>query len=164
MELYELIEAVKAAKNKNELEDLVKRELGIDLDKRKSLAVLRQSVLSGLGVEAAAGAGEPDPENDAAEAVKENAQAPDETEQTEQGAEDAAEMPGDGAVKPDEDAVAGDAETGTEDQSDLMLPEIAEDSDEEAPAPSLRLLRNTKTGREFVWTPALAKLADLVEV
>ena len=128
MELHELIEAVKAAKDKGELEALVKRELSIDLDRRKSLEVLRQSVLAGLGSDARAAVEEAAPE------AEELAQAPVE------------------------------AEVPAEEQPKLTMPEIADELAEEVPAPHLRLLRNKKTGREFVWTPALAKLADLEEV
>lgn len=50
MELAELIDAVKAAKTKDALEALVKAELAIDLDKRKTLKALRAETLKGLGV------------------------------------------------------------------------------------------------------------------
>ncbi|WP_347506196.1 hypothetical protein [Pseudomonas anguilliseptica] len=53
MELHELVEAVKAATDKNALEALVKAELSIDLDKRKSLESLRSEILTGLGVDPA---------------------------------------------------------------------------------------------------------------
>ena len=59
MELHELIEAVKAAADKGELEALVLKELGLNLDKRKSLETLRAEVLAGLGVEGGESAPEP---------------------------------------------------------------------------------------------------------
>lgn len=49
MELHELIEAVKAAADKGALEALVLAELGLNIDKRKSLETLRAEVLAGLG-------------------------------------------------------------------------------------------------------------------
>ncbi len=51
MELHDLIAAVKAAPDKDSLAELVKTELGLDLNRRKSLAELRDSVLAGLAIE-----------------------------------------------------------------------------------------------------------------
>jgi hypothetical protein len=50
MELSDLIAAVKAATTKNDLADLVKAELSLDLNKNKTLKALRAEVLNGLGV------------------------------------------------------------------------------------------------------------------
>lgn len=50
MELYELVAAVKSAKTKSDLADLVSAELSLDLDKNKTMKSLRAEVLSGLGV------------------------------------------------------------------------------------------------------------------
>lgn len=55
MELAELIAAVKTAATKDALESLVKTELSLDLDKRKSLKALRAEVLKGLGENAEEG-------------------------------------------------------------------------------------------------------------
>lgn len=59
MELHELIEAVKAAADKGALEALVLAELGLNIDKRKSLETLRAEVLAGLGAQGGESAPEP---------------------------------------------------------------------------------------------------------
>jgi hypothetical protein len=48
----------------------------------------------------------------------------------------------------------------------FVPPDLAEDEDptEEEARPLNRLLRNTNTGAEFVWTTELAKLSHMVEV
>ena len=47
----------------------------------------------------------------------------------------------------------------------LVVP-AADEAPAPAPKPSTenRLLRNTKSGRTFIWTPVLAKLPDMEEV
>ncbi len=59
MELHELIEAVKAAADKGALEALVLAELGLNIDKRKSLETLRAEVLAGLGAKGGESVAEP---------------------------------------------------------------------------------------------------------
>ena len=129
MELAELIAAVKAATTKDALESLVKAELSLDLDKRKTLKALRAEVLKGLGVDAEEG----DDARDEEEAPA------------------AFEIAADSPVEP---------------QAEPVTPPALE----EAPEPEIpaavgnRLLRHRGTGRTFIWTPALSRLADLEEV
>lgn len=130
MELAELIAAVKAAATKDALESLVKAELSLDLDKRKSLKALRAEVLKGLG---------------------ENAEDGDDTDEEAPAAfEIAADAP---------------AELPAPDAAPITPPALEEAPEpEHKPAAGNRLLRNKSTGRTFIWTPALAALADLEEV
>ncbi|MGP3789773.1 hypothetical protein [Pseudomonas sp. B392_1p] len=154
MELHELIEAVKAAKDKGELETLVKRELGIDLDRRKSLEVLRQSVLAGLGVDSADSESAPVEDKTGPMTLKDESKG---------GATESETIEPEEVLAPVTAAEAGAPEAEIVEPG-LTMPEIGDEPVDEEPAPSQRLLRNKKTGRVFVWTPALAKLADLVEV
>lgn len=140
MELKDLIAAVKAAKTKNELADLVSDELSLDLNKNKTMKALRAEVLSGLGVTEDDGADEGEPEvlNDPA------------AEGADQAVTATIEKLDSGAV--------------------IVTQPLTVPAADEAPAPEPkpstenRLLRNTKSGRTFIWTPVLAKLPDMTEV
>lgn len=140
MELYELVAAVKSAKTKSDLADLVSAELSLDLDKNKTMKSLRAEVLSGLGVTEDDGADEGEPEvliDPAAEGADQTVTA-------------AVEKLDSGAVIVTQP---------------LVVP-AADEAPAPAPKPSTenRLLRNTKSGRTFIWTPVLAKLPDMTEV
>ena len=140
MELKDLIAAVKAAKTKNELADLVSDELSLDLNKNKTMKALRAEVLNGLGVTEDDSADEDNPE----ELVDLSA------EGAEQAVTAAIEKLDSGAVIVTQP---------------LTVP-AADEAPAPAPKPSTenRLLRNTKSGRTFIWTPVLAKLPDMEEV
>lgn len=166
MDLADLIAAVKAAATKDALETLVKDELSLDLDKRKTLKALRAEVLKGLGetVEesgdddadgSGTGTGSPgeSPENgNAAVQAPESAAAPAPTPAPESTA--AAPQP-----------VAATTPMVTPTPAPVTPPDL-----DEAPEPAIkpavgnRLLRHKVTGRTVLWTPALSKLADLEEV
>lgn len=164
MDLADLIAAVKAAATKDALETLVKDELSLDLDKRKTLKALRAEVLKGLGetVEESVdddgsetGTGSPgeSPENGTAAAqAPEPAAAPAPTPDPESTA--AAPPP-----------VAATTPMVTPTPAPVTPPDL-----DEAPEPAIkptvgnRLLRHKVTGRTVLWTPALSKLADLEEV
>ena len=140
MELKDLIAAVKAAKTKNELADLVSDELSLDLNKNKTMKALRAEVLNGLGVTEDDSADEDKPE----ELVDLAAEGADQTVTA------AIEKLDSGAV--------------------IVTQPLTVPAADEAPAPSPkpstenRLLRNTKSGRTFIWTPVLAKLPDMEDV
>lgn len=140
MELKDLIAAVKAAKTKNELADLVSDELSLDLNKNKTMKALRAEVLNGLGVAEDDSADEDEPE-------------------------ELIDLAAEGA----DQAVTATAEESDSGAVIVTQPLVVPAADE-APAPALkpstenRLLRNTKSGRTFIWTPALAKLPDMEEV
>lgn len=140
MELKDLIAAVKAAKTKNELADLVSDELSLDLNKNKTMKALRAEVLSGLGVTEDDSADEDKPE----ELIDLAAEEADQTVTT----------------------AAEESDSGTV----ILTQPLVVPAADEAPAPAAkpstenRLLRNTKSGRTFIWTPALAKLPDMEEV
>lgn len=140
MELKDLIAAVKAAKTKNELADLVSDELSLDLNKNKTMKALRAEVLNGLGVTEDDSADEDKPE----ELVDLSAEGADQTVTA------AIEKLDSGAVIVTQP---------------LTVP-AADEAPAPAPKPSTenRLLRNTKSGRTFIWTPVLAKLPDMEEV
>lgn len=179
MNEQELIAAVKAAKTKDELEILVKEELGIDLDKRRKLEDLRGDILAGLG----AGSESEQQQEQSTEAQgeqQEQSERQDE-QQEEQGAEQQQDAPqGQAEPAPEEqpapvlivDSVQLPAEppvnVGLELAAvhDVQLPEIEgdEEAELEEPAPCNRMLRNRENGREFVWTAELAKLAHMEEV
>ena len=140
MELKDLIAAVKAAKTKNELADLVSDELSLDLNKNKTMKALRAEVLNGLGVTEDDGADEGEPEvliDPAAEGADQTVTA---------------------AI---EKLDSGDVIV----TQPLVVP-AADEAPAPAPKPSTenRLLRNTKSGRTFIWTPVLAKLPGMTEV
>ncbi|MWV17561.1 hypothetical protein F3I16_16080 [Pseudomonas sp. L-22-4S-12] len=176
MNEQELIAAVKAAKTKDELEILVKEELGIDLDKRRKLEDLRSDILAGLG----AGSESEQQEQDGAE-HQEQGDRQEEQQQEEQGAEQQHDAPQDQTEPaPQEQAVPvvivdsiqlpaePPVSVGLDLAAvhDVQLPEIeGDDEDEqEEPVPRNRMLRNRENGREFVWTAELAKLAHMEEV
>lgn len=140
MELKDLIAAVKAAKTKNELADLVSDELSLDLNKNKTMKVLRAEVLNGLGVTEDDSADEDKPE-----------------ELIDLAAEEADQTVTATIEKLDSGAVIV--------TQPLTVP-AADEAPAPAPKPSTenRLLRNTKSGRTFIWTPVLAKLPDMEEV
>jgi hypothetical protein len=135
MELSELIAAVKAATTKNDLAELVKAELSLDLNKNKTLKVLRAEVLNGLGVteDADQGVSEDDEQQLEPETVAAPVDAPD--------------------AKPDAD------------DKQVIIPAAEEPPEPEVvAAPASRILRSTDTGREFIWTAALAVLPEMEEV
>ena len=140
MELKDLIAAVKAAKTKNELADLVSDELSLDLNKNKTMKALRAEVLNGLGVTEDDSADEDKPE-----------------ELIDLAAEEA-----DQTVTATTERLDSGAVIVTQ---PLTVP-AADEAPAPAPKPSTenRLLRNTKSGRTFIWTPVLAKLPDMEEV
>lgn len=159
MNEQELIAAVKAAKTKDELEALVKGELGIDLDKRRGLDTLRTDILAGLG--ATDDAQEQGGDTGQADVGLEGQQATDEPV----------------AVQPPAEALVVDIAPSafaiisapTESTGLELAPELPELGDEDnlvlaEPAPQNRLLRNRENSREFVWTPELAKLPHMEEV
>lgn len=174
MNEQELIAAVKAAKTKDELEILVKEELGIDLDKRRKLEDLRGDILAGLG------AGQEDQAGGQQEEA--GAQQQEQSEQQpEQGAEQQQDAPQgqaepapqeqpapvlivDSIQLPDMPPVSVGLDLAAE--HEVLLPEIEgnEEVELEEPAPCNRMLRNRENGREFVWTADLAKLAHMEEV
>ena len=145
MELKDLIAAVKAAKTKNELADLVSDELSLDLNKNKTMKALRAEVLNGLGVTEDDGADEDKPDEDKPEELIDLA-----AEEADKTVTAAIEKLDSGAV--------------------IVTQPLTVPAADEAPAPSpkpsteSRLLRNTKSGRTFIWTPVLAKLPDMEEV
>ena len=145
MELKDLIAAVKAAKTKNELADSVSDELSLDLNKNKTMKALRAEVLNGLGVTEDDSADEDKPVEDKPEELIDLA-----AEEADQTVTAAIEKLDSGAVIVTQP---------------LVVP-AADEAPAPAPKPSTenRLLRNTKSGRTFIWTPALAKLPDMTEV
>lgn len=137
MELSDLIAAVQAAKTKNELAELVSAELSLDLNKNKTLKVLRAEVLNGLGItEDADGSAE-----DADDATE--AEHPEEIEVV--------------ATKASTDAVI--------ETQPLVIPPAEDAPPEPSKAePENRLIRNKVTGVTFIWTTALSKLSVMEEV
>ena len=140
MELKDLIGAVKAAKTKGDLAELVSKELSLDLDTSKTMKALRAEVLNGLGVTEDDSAGEDEPEvliDPAAEGADQTVT-----------------------------ATAEESDSGTVIVTQPLVVPAADEAPAPAPKPSTenRLLRNTKSGRTFIWTPVLAKLPGMEEV
>lgn len=158
MELADLIAAVKAAATKDALEALVKAELAIDLDKRKALKALRAEVLKGLGETTEEGG---DDDTDGSEAATGSP-----GEGSEKVGSAAAQVSGLPAAPAPVPALASQPVAAVTPAPAPVTPPALEEAPEpeHKPAPGNRLLRNKTTGRTFVWTPALAKLADLEEV
>lgn len=156
MNEQELIAAVKAAKTKDELEALVKAELGIDLDKRRGLENLRADILAGLGAM--------QQEQQVGVSQAEQPQLPGESEHGKEVQEgrDVLAVIEDSTQLPAEPLADGGLESVAE--SELQLPELEDEDEPEKPAPRNRMLRNRENGREFVWTPELAKLNHMEEV
>ena len=140
MELKDLIAAVKAAKTKNELADLVSDELSLDLNKNKTMKALRAEVLNGLGVAEDDSADEDEPE----ELI------------------DLAAEGADQAVT----ATAEESDSGAVIVTQPLTVPAADEAPAPAPKPSTenRLLRNKSNGRTFIWTKELAKLSVMEEV
>lgn len=140
MELKDLIGAVKAAKTKGDLAELVSKELSLDLDTSKTMKALRAEVLNGLGVT----------EDDSEDEDKPEVHIDPVAEGADQAVTAAIEKLDSGAVIVTQP---------------LVVP-AADEAPAPAPKPSTenRLLRNTKSGRTFIWTPVLAKLPDMQEV
>lgn len=196
MELEELIAAVKAANDKAELEALVKTELELDLDKRKSLDTLRAEVLKGLGVEEGKGSGangagtEPGTAGDTGDRQQDQS-SPDPAQgsgdtQGQHSAEQEREL----QLLRDENAELRDALAAEQEHSAQLRGQVSElqfneqsrasisigggltppdlDDAGEQPAPvdvsGVRLLRNTENGRDFAWSPELAKLPNMKEL
>lgn len=196
MELTELIEAVKAAQDKAALEALVKTELELDLDKRKSLDTLRAEVLKGLGVtegdEPGAGDGVTGDTSGAAAAAGGS-------EQQNEAGPDPVVVVGTGDAHEALIQSLRDANVELRQDNELLLSQLQAaqiqiqdleaarqvgyglsggvtgssltppDLDEvEQPEPvklqAVRLLRNTENGRDFAWTPELAKLPNMKEL
>ena len=164
MELADLIAAVKAAATKDALEALVKAELAIDLDKRKALKALRAEVLKGLGETTEEGG---DDDTDGGEAATGSP-----GEGPEKVGSAAAQVSGLPAAPAPVPALASQPDAGASQPVAAVTPApapVTPPALEEAPeleikpAAGNRMLRNKTTGRTFVWTPALAKLADLEE-
>ena len=197
MELTELIEAVKAAKDKPELEALVKRELQIDLDKRKSLDTLRAEVLKGLGVEEgdeqggaggepggaggtddqagaagdqkpdeATGAGETTGQQSAAELAELQSLRDENAQLREDNAHLLSELQASQIKGQDLEVALQNAQAKAVGGTDLIPPTL-DDAGEELDPPAVdgvRLLLNTENGREFAWSPDLAKLPHMKEL
>ncbi|MGP9826893.1 hypothetical protein ACT048_20685 [Ectopseudomonas khazarica] len=185
MELNELISAVKAAKDKNELEALVKAELQIDLDKRKSLDTLRAEVLKGLGVEegepgdddagesgGAAGAGDTAGLHSANEQAELQALRDENARLREENATQLNELQAAQLRINDLQAEVGslrfqlgnpvNEQVG---EASLTPPDLDEVEPREPPVvPDVRLLRNTENGRVIAWSPELAKLPNMKEL
>ncbi len=157
MNEQELIAAVKAAQSKDDLEALVKGELGIDLDKRRKLEDLRADILAGLGIT-----------GDAQEQSSDTGQSDAGQEQQADGEpvvmQQLVELRVADTAPPASVIVSAPTEsTGLELESEL--PELDEDNLVLLePTLQNRLLRNRENGREFVWTPELAKLPHMEEV
>jgi len=187
--MNELIAAVLAAKDKDELETLVRDELGIELDKRRGLETLRKDILAGLGVgpdgQPLEGGGTEQEQGQDGE--QEELEEQEQQEQQEQGGntseplQQPSGLDGQGEIAPKEPVaqLAIDEPTAPPEPAmggellpadplalaGLELPELEEEEGElEPPAPVNRLLRNRENGREFVWTPELAQLAHMEEV
>lgn len=156
MELAELIAAVKAAATKDDLESLVKTELSLDLDKRKTLKTLRAEVLKGLGETAEEGDDE-----DSDDTNGTTGEGSDPAGSTSDTAGASAETPAAAMPAP---AVTSEPSPGTA-PAPVTPPDLEEGPEPEIPpAVGNRLLRHKVTGRNVLWTSALAKLADLEEV
>ena len=163
MNEQELIAAVQAAKDKDELEKLVLEELGISLDKRRGLETLRADILTGLGVGS-------DSQQQEQEEQGTEQQEPQAGLQEQQGQGDIAPAAQQQEVAPSAvsvDDIPTSLHVGL-DLADPQLPELEGDEgleqELEMPAPTNRLLRNIENGREFIWTPELAKLSHMEEV
>lgn len=155
MELSDLIAAVKAASTKDDLEALVKAELSIDLDKRKSLKALRAETLKGLGAT--------DDETGDADDTGEDGEGVKGDEVASAGVTDGARDDAHGVkLEQGQSAAPGQAA----DFVDAITPPGLEGAPEPeiAPATGNRLLRNKVTGATFIWTPVLAKLPSMEEV
>lgn len=135
MELSDLIGAVEAAKTKNELAILVSAELSLDLNKNKTLKVLRAEVLNGLGITQGNDAGE-------AEVV----------------------TPDDVPVSPTDNAQEAPVAMIVNQPLVVPAAETKDDTKQAKPTPENRMIRNTVTGVTFIWTAALSKLAVMEEV
>lgn len=169
MELADLIAAVKAAATKDALEALVKSELSLDLDKRKSLKSLRAEVLKGLGETVEEGDGDDDDASGEGAAGDSSAPA---GGAGEGGAPADTSAPAAPTPAPTPTSVpvaaapAAASEPTSAPAPAPVTPPVLEEMPEPeiAPAEGNRLLRHKTTGRTFVWTPALSKLSDLEEV
>ena len=166
MELAELIAAVKAAATKDDLESLVKSELSLDLDKRKSLKTLRAEVLKGLGATAEEEGDDEEGGDANGDGATGDGSGP--AASTGDAAGASAETP---AAAPAAPVAAAPAPAVTSEPSPGPVPApVTPPVLEEAPEPEIspavgnRLLRHKVTGRTVLWTPALAKLTDLEEV
>ncbi|SEJ46712.1 hypothetical protein SAMN05216201_10987 [Pseudomonas linyingensis] len=154
MELHELIEAVKAAADKGALEALVLAELGLNIDKRKSLETLRAEVLAGLN--AADGDPVPQPPVTAQVPAQAPAAIPVSLESLEQ--LESLELP-------ELPKLAEESESAAPAPNPIPeLPELEDEPEPVAPVPKQRLLRHKDNGRLLVWTSALAGLTELEEV
>lgn len=169
MELADLIAAVKAAATKDALETLVKDELSLDLDKRKTLKALRAEVLKGLGEtveeggdddaevsETGTGSSGESPENvgNVAAQAPEPAATPAPTPAPALEPTAAAPQPVAAATPMVTPAPAPVTPPALDEAPELLT----------EPAVGNRLLRHKVSGRTVLWTPALSKLADLEEV
>lgn len=167
--IRELIEKAKTADKPGLIQIL--DELGIKADQRKGEETLRAETLAGLeqaladetdalgsGSAEPAGQGIQEAELVPADAAELQPSAPAEPVPVLESAATVMEAPAAGLSVPD-----------FVEQADPSLTPPNFD-DEQAPAapidtrPVNRLLRNTSTGAEFVWTPELAKLAHMEEV
>ncbi|MHB0820123.1 hypothetical protein ACYCFK_17835 [Stutzerimonas stutzeri] len=180
MELNELIAAVKAAKDKAELEALVKAELQIDLDRRKSLETLRGEVLKGLGADAGESGGDEPQKEKAPEQAEPPAQGGEEQDaELQRLREENAELRSDNDallaelqsaqlqlnnLQAGERVSCGVAGSVTGD-GEITLPELDDEPTASIALPGgPRLLRNTENGRDFAWTPELARLPNMKEL
>ncbi|MCP9337641.1 hypothetical protein [Stutzerimonas xanthomarina] len=166
MDLADLIAAVKAAATKDALETLVKDELSLDLDKRKTLKALRAEVLKGLG-ETVEESGDDD-----ADGSETGTGSPGESPENGTAAAQAPEPAAAPAPTPDPESTAA-APQPVAATTSIVTPtpaSVTPPALDEAPEPAIkpavgnRLLRHKVTGRTVLWTPALSKLADLEEV
>lgn len=189
MGLHELIEAVKAATTKEDLADLVQKELEVSIDRRKSLETLRAEVLVGLtgavsdvGPDSLGSAAvvEPQPEPSAAQpaALPEAGQDVEENaavavaiaDKAVPAAAAAFEAPAVALSEPLMDGgllvtgMAINALAEVPPEPGLMLPELEPEPVSEPIKPKQRMLQHKKTGRILVWTPELAAMPELEEV
>lgn len=153
----QLIAAVKAAQSKDDLEALVKGELGIDLDKRRKLEDLRADILAGLGIT-----------GDAQEQSSDAGQSDAGQEQQADGEPVAMQQLVELRVADTAPPASVIVSAPTENIGLELEPELPKlDDDNQVllePTPQNRLLLNRENGREFVWTPELAKLPHMEEV
>jgi pyruvate/2-oxoglutarate dehydrogenase complex dihydrolipoamide acyltransferase (E2) component len=165
MDLADLIAAVKAAATKDALETLVKDELSLDLDKRKTLKALRAEVLKGLGETVEEGG------DDDADAGETASGSPGESsEKVGNAAAQAPEPPAAPTLTPaptsQPDAAAIQPVAAATPAPAPVTPPALDEAPEPAIEPTVgnRLLRHKVSGRTVLWTPALSKLVDLEEV
>lgn len=141
------IDKIKAAKSKDALEKIAQEEFNHDVDKRRGLETIRADVLlMAEGSETQAQEPAQDPEAQAAQGETQG-----ETQGTDQEPQEQAPEAQDKGPK-----------YLTDEQKRQQR--RAEALERRAALAEKRRLKNTKNGRVFVWTAALAQKAGMVEV